>query len=72
MLVVGESGGQEQVVRTIVGLWPWGSGEILVRFEELFLTPQEPRSPEIHDTSRPSTQLNAPANTRVREVVAQE
>src|SRR5207249_3084347 len=46
VLVVGESGtGKSTLVRAIAGLWPWGSGEILVRFEGLFLMPQEPYVP---------------------------
>jgi len=46
VLVVGESGtGKSTLVRAIAGLWPWGSGEILIRFEGLFLMPQEPYVP---------------------------
>jgi putative ATP-binding cassette transporter len=46
VLVVGESGtGKSTLVRAIAGLWPWGTGEILVRFEGLFLMPQEPYVP---------------------------
>jgi putative ATP-binding cassette transporter len=46
VLVVGESGtGKSTLVRAIAGLWPWGSGEILIKFEGLFLMPQEPYMP---------------------------
>ena len=46
VLVVGESGtGKSTLVRAIAGLWPWGSGEILIGFEGLFLMPQEPYVP---------------------------
>jgi putative ATP-binding cassette transporter len=46
VLVVGESGtGKSTLVRAIAGLWPWGTGEILVRFEGLFLMPQKPYVP---------------------------
>jgi putative ATP-binding cassette transporter len=42
VLVVGESGtGKSTLVRAIAGLWPWGTGEIHVRFEGLFLMPQK-------------------------------
>jgi putative ATP-binding cassette transporter len=46
VLVVGESGtGKSTLVRAIAGLWPWGTGEILVKFDGLFLMPQEPYVP---------------------------
>jgi putative ATP-binding cassette transporter len=46
VLVVGESGtGKSTLVRAIAGLWPWGSGEIQVKFEGLFLMPQQPYVP---------------------------
>lgn len=46
VLVVGESGtGKSTLVRAIAGLWPWGSGEILIKFEGLFLMPQQPYVP---------------------------
>jgi putative ATP-binding cassette transporter len=46
VLVVGESGtGKSTLVRAIAGLWPWGTGEILVKFEGLFLMPQKPYVP---------------------------
>ena len=46
VLVVGESGtGKSTLVRAIAGLWPWGRGEILVKFEGLFLMPQRPYVP---------------------------
>jgi putative ATP-binding cassette transporter len=46
VLVVGESGtGKSTLVRAIAGLWPWGEGEILVKFEGLFLMPQQPYVP---------------------------
>jgi putative ATP-binding cassette transporter len=46
VLVVGESGtGKSMLVRAIAGLWPWGTGEILVDDERLFLMPQEPYVP---------------------------
>jgi vitamin B12/bleomycin/antimicrobial peptide transport system ATP-binding/permease protein len=46
VLVVGESGtGKSTLVRAIAGLWPWGSGEILVKFEGLSLMPQVPYVP---------------------------
>jgi putative ATP-binding cassette transporter len=32
-------------VRAIAGLWPWGSGEIQIKFEGLFLMPQKPYVP---------------------------
>ena len=46
VLVVGESGtGKSTLVRAIAGLWPWGRGEILVKFDGLFLMPQRPYVP---------------------------
>jgi putative ATP-binding cassette transporter len=46
VLVVGESGtGKSTLVRAIAGLWPWGSGEIRIKFEGLFLMPQQPYVP---------------------------
>ena len=46
VLVVGESGtGKSTLVRAIAGLWPWGSGEIVLKFEGLFLMPQKPYVP---------------------------
>jgi len=46
VLVVGESGtGKSTLVRAIAGLWSWGRGEILVKFEGLFLMPQRPYVP---------------------------
>jgi vitamin B12/bleomycin/antimicrobial peptide transport system ATP-binding/permease protein len=46
VLVVGESGtGKSTLVRAIAGLWPWGSGEIQVKFEGLCLMPQKPYLP---------------------------
>jgi putative ATP-binding cassette transporter len=46
VLVVGESGtGKSTLVRAIAGLWPWGSGEILIKFEGLFFMPQAPYVP---------------------------
>ena len=46
VLVVGESGtGKSTLVRAIAGLWPWGSGEILIKFEALFFMPQAPYVP---------------------------
>jgi putative ATP-binding cassette transporter len=46
VLVVGESGtGKSTLVRAIAGLWPWGSGEIRVKSEGLFLMPQQPYVP---------------------------
>jgi putative ATP-binding cassette transporter len=46
VLVVGESGtGKSTLVRAIAGLWPWGSGEILIKFEGLALMPQKPYVP---------------------------
>jgi len=46
VLVVGESGtGKSTLVRAIAGLWPWGSGEISIKFEGLFLMPQKPYVP---------------------------
>jgi putative ATP-binding cassette transporter len=46
VLVVGESGtGKSTLVRAIAGLWPWGSGEIQIKFEGLFLMPQKPYVP---------------------------
>src|ERR1700687_250326 len=46
VLVVGESGtGKSTLVRAIAGLWPWGEGEIVVKFEGLFLMPQRPYVP---------------------------
>ena len=41
VLVSGASGtGKSTLVRAIAGLWPWGSGEIVIRFEGLTLMPQ--------------------------------
>jgi vitamin B12/bleomycin/antimicrobial peptide transport system ATP-binding/permease protein len=46
VLVVGESGtGKSTLVRAIAGLWPWGEGEILVKFEGMLLMPQQPYVP---------------------------
>ena len=46
VLVGGESGtGKSTLVRAIAGLWPWGGGEILIKFEGLFLMPQQPYVP---------------------------
>lgn len=46
VLVVGESGtGKSTLVRAIAGLWPWGTGEIRIKFEGLFLMPQQPYVP---------------------------
>jgi vitamin B12/bleomycin/antimicrobial peptide transport system ATP-binding/permease protein len=46
VLVVGESGtGKSTLVRAIAGLWPWGSGEILLKVEGLFFMPQRPYVP---------------------------
>jgi putative ATP-binding cassette transporter len=46
MLVVGESGtGKSTLMRAIAGLWPWGTGEIQIKFEGLFLMPQQPYVP---------------------------
>jgi vitamin B12/bleomycin/antimicrobial peptide transport system ATP-binding/permease protein len=46
VLVVGESGtGKSTLVRAIAGLWPWGTGEILIKFDGLFLMPQKPYVP---------------------------
>jgi putative ATP-binding cassette transporter len=46
VLVVGESGtGKSTLVRAIAGLWPWGGGEILIKFEGMFLMPQQPYVP---------------------------
>jgi putative ATP-binding cassette transporter len=41
VLFSGASGaGKSTLVRAIAGLWPWGSGEIIIRFEGLTLMPQ--------------------------------
>jgi len=41
VLVRGASGtGKSTLVRAIAGLWPWGSGQISIRFEGLTLMPQ--------------------------------
>jgi vitamin B12/bleomycin/antimicrobial peptide transport system ATP-binding/permease protein len=47
VLVVGESGtGKSTLVRAISGLWPWGSGEILIQSNaRLVLMPQQPYVP---------------------------
>jgi vitamin B12/bleomycin/antimicrobial peptide transport system ATP-binding/permease protein len=47
VLVVGESGtGKSTLVRAISGLWPWGSGEILIQPNaRLVLMPQQPYIP---------------------------
>ena len=46
VLVSGASGtGKSTLVRAIAGLWPWGSGEIFIRFEGLTLMPQRPYVP---------------------------
>src|SRR5262249_8625257 len=47
VLVVGESGtGKSTLVRAIAGLWPWGSGEIVIKQgAKLFLMPQKPYIP---------------------------
>jgi len=46
VLVAGASGtGKSTLVRAIAGLWPWGTGEIFVKFEGLFLMPQQPYVP---------------------------
>ncbi len=47
VLVVGDSGsGKSTLVRAIAGLWPWGSGTILVQPNaNMFLMPQRPYIP---------------------------
>ncbi len=47
VLVEGESGtGKSTLVRAISGLWPWGSGEILIQSgAKIFLMPQRPYIP---------------------------
>jgi putative ATP-binding cassette transporter len=46
VLFAGASGtGKSTLIRAIAGLWPWGSGEIVIRFEGLFLLPQLPYVP---------------------------
>ena len=46
VLVVGESGtGKSTLVRAIAGLWPWGTGEILIASDGVFLMPQAPYVP---------------------------
>src|SRR6185503_20361449 len=47
ILVEGESGtGKSTLLRAISGLWPWGSGEILLqRGARIFLMPQRPYVP---------------------------
>ncbi len=47
VLVVGDSGsGKSTLVRAIAGLWPWGSGKILVQTNaNMFLMPQRPYIP---------------------------
>jgi len=46
VLVVGECGtGKSTLVRAIAGLWPWGTGEIRIKFEGLLLMPQQPYVP---------------------------
>ncbi|HSY38755.1 MAG TPA: ATP-binding cassette domain-containing protein, partial [Polyangia bacterium] len=47
VLVVGESGtGKSTLVRAVSGLWPWGSGEILIQSNaRLVLMPQQPYVP---------------------------
>jgi putative ATP-binding cassette transporter len=47
VLVEGESGaGKSTLVRAISGLWPWGSGEILLQSDaRIFLMPQRPYLP---------------------------
>jgi putative ATP-binding cassette transporter len=47
VLVEGESGtGKSTLVRAISGLWPWGSGEILIQTgARIFLMPQRPYVP---------------------------
>ena len=47
VLLVGESGtGKSTLVRAIAGLWPWGSGEIILQTDaRLFLMPQQPYMP---------------------------
>ena len=41
----GPGTGKSTLVRAIAGLWPWGGGEILIKFDGLYLMPQEPYLP---------------------------
>ena len=88
VLVVGESGtGKSTLVRAIAGLWPWGSGEILLQKDaRLFLMPQQsyvplgtlrraatyPMSPEDVDDATLQDALEAVALGHLRERLDEE
>jgi putative ATP-binding cassette transporter len=61
VLVEGESGaGKSTLVRAISGLWPWGSGEVLLqRGARIFLMPQRPYVP-LGTLRRATTYPNSP------------
>jgi putative ATP-binding cassette transporter len=74
VLVVGESGtGKSTLVRAITGLWPWGSGEVEIQREGLYVMPQRPYVP-LGSLRRAITYPLSPEtvdDTVVREAIAQ-
>jgi putative ATP-binding cassette transporter len=75
VLVVGESGtGKSTLVRAIAGVWPWGTGEILIASDGVFLMPQAPYVPlgtlrrAVTYPVSPDAVDDAPVRTTVEDV----